>query len=264
MAALDGKVIVVIGGTTGLGLSAANAILAAGGRVVAVGREDDHLDAARAALGPGGAIVIGADANASSTAADAIDRAVRELGACHALYHVAGGSGRAFGDGPLHAITDDGWRRTVDLNLTSLFFSNRAAVRHFLDAGTGGAVLNMTSVLAFAPSPRFFATHAYVAAKAAIIGLTRSSAAFYASHDIRVNAVAPGLIETPMSQRATGNEEIRELVRARQPLGGGRVGHVEDLDAAVVYLLSDAARFVTGQVLAVDGGWSVSEGARPS
>jgi len=259
VAALNGKVVVIIGGTTGLGLSAASAILRAGGRVVALGREDEHVASAASALGSG-SVVIGADANDSMAAPSAIARAVGEFGACHGLYHVAGGSGRAFGDGPLHEVTDEGWRRTLDLNLTSLFLSNRAAAQHFMQQGTGGAVLNMSSVLAFAPAPAFFATHAYASAKAAVIGLTTSAAAYYAKHDIRFNAIAPGLVETPMSRRATGNEDIRAFVRARQPLDGGRVGRVEDLDAAVVYLLSDAAQFVTGQVLAIDGGWSVGGG----
>ena len=259
MALLDGKVVVIIGGTTGLGLSAATAILQAGGRVVALGREDADVAAAASALGSD-SVVIGADASDSAAAESAIARAVAEFGACHALYHVAGGSGRAFGDGPLHEVSDEGWRRTVDLNLTSAFLSNRAAARHFMQQGTGGAVLNMSSVLAFAPAPTFFATHAYAAAKAAVIGLTTSAAAYYATHNIRFNAIAPGLVETPMSRRATGNDEIRAFVRARQPLDGGRVGRVEDLDAAVVYLLSDAAQFVTGQVLAIDGGWSVGGG----
>jgi NAD(P)-dependent dehydrogenase (short-subunit alcohol dehydrogenase family) len=259
--ALDGKVVVIIGGTTGLGLSAAKAVIEAGGRVVVVGAagDDGHLAAAAEQFG-GDGCVMGADATDPATAAAAIDRASQEFGGCHALYHVAGGSGRAFGDGPLHAVTDEGWQRTLDLNLTSLFLSNRAAAQHFMEQG-GGVVLNMSSVLAFAPAPTFFATHAYAAAKAAVVGLTTSAAAYYARHNIRFNAVAPGLIETPMSRRATGNESILAFVRARQPLDGGRVGHVTDLDAAVVFLLSDAARFITGQVLAIDGGWSVSEGS---
>jgi NAD(P)-dependent dehydrogenase (short-subunit alcohol dehydrogenase family) len=163
------------------------------------------------------------------------------------------------GDGPLHEISDRGWRETLDLNLTSLFHSNRAAAQRFLDQGGGGSVLNMASVLAYSPSPRFFATHAYAAAKAAIIGLTRAAAAYYAPHGIRFNALAPALVDTPMARRAAGDEAIRDYIAAKQPLDGGRIGRPEDLDAAVIYFLSDASRFATGQVLAVDGGWGLCE-----
>jgi NAD(P)-dependent dehydrogenase (short-subunit alcohol dehydrogenase family) len=206
---------------------------------------------------------VAADAADPTTAPHAIARALSDFGNCHALYHVAGGSGRAMGDGPLHEVTDDGWHQTLDLNLTSLFYSNRAAARHFVTSRTQGVVLNMSSVLAMWPSPRFFATHAYAAAKSAVIGFTRSCAAYYAPHNIRFNVIAPALTDTPMSQRAVVNEEIRRYVATKQPLDGGRIGRPEDLDAAVVYLLSDRSRFVTGQVLTVDGGWSVTEGQVP-
>src|SRR5262249_43275385 len=155
-------------------------------------------------------------------------------------------------DGPLHEITDEGWHKTVDLNLTSVFFSNRASVRHFLAQKTGGSILNLVSVLPRSPSPKFFATQAYAAAKAAVIGLTHSCAALYASQGIRFNALAPGLVETRMAARATGNPEIMSFIKTKQPLDGGRIGQPSDLDAAAVYFLSDSSRFVTGQVLAVD------------
>jgi NAD(P)-dependent dehydrogenase (short-subunit alcohol dehydrogenase family) len=117
----------------------------------------------------------------------------------------------------------------------------------------------MTTVLAFSPSPEFFATHAYAAAKAAVIGLTKSCAAYYATRGIRFNAIAPGLVETPMARRATEDDATMSFIHKKQPLDGGRVGQPTDLDAAVVYFLSDQSKFVTGQVLAIDGGWSVSE-----
>ncbi len=120
--------------------------------------------------------------------------------------------------------------------------------------------MNLGSVTPFAPSPRFFATHAYAAAKAAIQGLTTSAAAYYAPHGIRFNVLLPGLTETPMSRRAATDPTIAEFIRNKQPLGGGRIGQPADLDAAIVFFLSEASRFVTGQALAVDGGWSVSEG----
>jgi NAD(P)-dependent dehydrogenase (short-subunit alcohol dehydrogenase family) len=257
--ALADQVIVVVGGTTGLGLSAARAFVREGARVVLVGRNPENAEAAVQELGPDALTVVG-DASQPGVAEAAIARAVEWFGSFHGLYHVAGGSGRRLGDGPLHEISDEGWNGTLQLNLTSLFLSNRAAVRQFLKQGGGGVVLNMGSVLGFSPSPAHFATHAYASAKAGIVGLTRSAAAFYAPRNIRFNVIAPALVATPMSRRAQEDSRILAFIRSKQPLDGGRIGQPEDLDAAAVYLLSPASRFVTGQVLSVDGGWTVSEG----
>ena len=180
------------------------------------------------------------------------------IGLAAAQACVAGGSGRRAGDGPLHEISAEGWQFTLQTNLTSLFYSNQSAVQQFLRAERGGAILNMSSVLAFAPSARYFATHAYAAAKAAAIELTKTCAAYYAPHDIRFNVIAPALVETPMAERAVGDAATMDYIRCRQPLDGGRAGRPQDLDQAAVFLLSDESRYVTGQVLAVDGGWSVS------
>jgi NAD(P)-dependent dehydrogenase (short-subunit alcohol dehydrogenase family) len=256
---LADKVLVVIGGTTGIGFSAAKAFLAAGARVVVVGRDTGKVRAAQKSLGRSARALAG-DAINPKTAVKAIQTALKAFGSFHGLYHVAGGSGRRQGDGPLHEITDAGWEYTLNLNLTSLFHSNRAAVAQFLRQKTGGSILNMSSVLGFSPSPRFFTTHAYAAAKAAAIGLTKSAAAFYARDNIRFNVIAPALVATPMSNRAQNDRRILDFVATKQPLDGGRIGRPEDLDPAAVYLLSDESKFVTGQVLAVDGGWCVSEG----
>jgi NAD(P)-dependent dehydrogenase (short-subunit alcohol dehydrogenase family) len=256
---LSGKSIVVIGGTTGLGLSAARAFVENGARVVVVGRNPASVSAAQKELGKS-ALALSADAIDPATAPRAIEMAHRESGGFHGLYHVAGGSGRRTGDGPLHEMTDEGWRSTLDLNLTSLVYSNRAAVRQFLAQGTGGGILNMSSVLGWSPSPRHFATHAYAAAKSAVVGFTKAIAAYYAGENIRCNVLAPALIETPMSGRAAQDETIQCFIKTKQPLDGGRIGQPSDLDAAAVYFMSDASRFTTGQVLAVDGGWCVSEG----
>jgi NAD(P)-dependent dehydrogenase (short-subunit alcohol dehydrogenase family) len=255
---LQDRVVVIVGGTTGLGLSAAAACIRAGGKVVIVGRDLVNASAAESQLGQSARAHVG-DAAVPQTAGLAIQVALDHFGRFDALYHVAGGSGRNFGDGPLDQITDEGWAATLRLNLDSLFYSSRAAAVQFLKQGSGGSVLNMTSVLAFSPSPEFFATHAYAAAKAAVIGLTKSCAAYYAPHGIRFNAIAPALVETRMSRRATEDEAIMNFIRKKQALDGGRAGQPADLDAAVVYFLSDQSKFVTGQVLAIDGGWSVSE-----
>lgn len=256
---LANKVIVIIGGTTGLGLSAAKACVEADANVIVVGRNPKSVEAASAILGDSGQSLVG-DATESSTTPRAIEHAVKTFGRFDGLYHVAGGSGRSAGDGPLHEVTDRGIDYTLDLNFKSVMVSNRAAVQHFLKHDTAGVVLNMGSVLGWSPSPHFFATHTYAATKAAIIGLTKSAAAYYASKNIRFNVLAPALVATPMSERAQENEAIMQFAASKQPLDGGRVGQPEDCDAAAVYLLSDAAKFVTGQVLAIDGGWTVTEG----
>jgi NAD(P)-dependent dehydrogenase (short-subunit alcohol dehydrogenase family) len=257
---MQGKTIVIIGGTGGLGLSAARAFVARGARVVVVGRDPDDAAAAIDELGAKQAAKLVGDAADPATAGRAVEIAVERFGRLDGLYHVAGGSGRSQGDGPLHEVSDAGIDYTIDLNLKSVIYSNRAAARQFLRQKNAGAVLNMTSVLGFSPSPEHFATHVYSATKAAIIGLTKAAAAYYAPRDIRFNAIAPALVETPMSQRAVGDAEILAFIRHKQPLEGGRIGAPGDLDEAAVLFLSDASRYVTGQVLAVDGGWSVSEG----
>ncbi len=252
---LPDKHIVIIGGTSGLGLSAARAFVREGANVVVVGRDADTTASAAALLGDAG-IALTADATLPETAREAIEAALGRWGRFDGLYHVAGGSGRRFGDGPLHELTLEGWEYTFRLNLTSLMLANQAAVQQFLRQGTGGAILNMGSVLGFSPAPQYFATHAYAAAKAAIIGFSKSIAAYYAANNIRVNVLAPGLVETPMSQRASQNADIQSFIQKKQPLDGGRNGQPSDLDGAAVYFLSDQSRFTTGQVLAIDGGWS--------
>lgn len=277
---LAGKVIVIIGGTSGLGLAATRVCLDEGARVLAVGWNQEVApgsaespgDAESAGAAPAHAIavaeglpigenlhILSADARNPVTAPEAILEAERRWGTLDGLYHVAGGSGRRFGDGPLHEVTDAGWSETLDWNLHSLFYSYRAACQYWLRQGRGGTLLGLSSVLATRPAPRHFATIAYAAAKGAIQSLTTSIASYYAAFDIRVNAIAPGLCDTPMARRAVGDPQVRHYVECRQALGGGRPGEAADLDGAVVYFLSDESRFVTGQVLAVDGGWSVAD-----
>ncbi len=253
------KNIVIIGGTTGIGLSAAKAFVSEGAKLVLVGRSEESCIKAKDVLGDDVAVLTG-DATSPGTAANAIDLCINDFGGFDGLYHVAGGSGRKFGDGPLHELTLEGWNKTMELNLTSLMLSNQAAINKFRELGKGGVVLNMSSVLGFSPSPKYFVTHAYAAAKSAVIGLTKSLSAYYAADNIRVNLLAPALVETPMSERASRDETILNFVKTKQPLDGGRNGRPEDLDGAAVYFMSDASRFTTGQTLYVDGGWEVSEG----
>jgi len=256
---LVNKKLVIIGGTAGMGLSAALACIKEGAKVIAVGRNAEHVNEANKKFSDNGFAIEG-DATNETTAESAIQFCTEKFSGFDGLYHVAGGSGRKFGDGPLHELTTEGWKKTLQLNLTSLMLSNRAAVKFFMEKKQSGVILNMSSVLGFSPSPKYFTTHAYAAAKSAVIGFTKATAAYYAPYNIRINVIAPSLIETPMSQRATNDDAIMQFIKTKQPLDSGRIGVPGDADGAAVFLLSDYAKFITGQVIAVDGGWSVSEG----
>ena len=260
---MTGRVVLVVGGTSGLGLSAAQALVDAGASVVVTGRSQYKLTQAVDQLGDASRGLAG-DAVSSASIDEAVALAVSAFHRLDCLYHVAGGSGRSEGDGQLHEVTDAGIEYTLDLNLKSLIYSNRAAVRQFMTQGDGGVILNMGSVLGYSPSPDFFASHVYAATKSAVIGFTKSLASFYAKDNIRANVIAPALVASPMSERALGNDAIMEFVVCKQPLDGGRIGCPQDLDQAALFFLSKASAYVTGQLLAVDGGWSVTEGVKRS
>lgn len=256
---LSGKRLVIIGGTAGIGLSAARAFIDHGARVVVVGNNPANGEQAASLLQSKGIVELG-DASQPETASNAVDVCVNTWGGLDGLFHIAGGSGRKMGDGPLHEMSIEGWNYTLSVNLTSLMLSNRAAVQAFLRQQAPGTILNIGSVLGSSPSRVHFATHAYAAAKSAVIGFSKSIAAYYAPQQIRVNVLAPSLIETPMSQRAAHDDAILNFIRTKQPLNGGHMGQPSDLDGAALYFMSDYSKFTTGQVLTVDGGWSISEG----
>lgn len=261
---LHPKRCLIVGGTTGLGLAAAVRFLDEGARLVIAGRSAAKGDAALQTLHGKGPVAFHAcDASDAAQVAELFAAACENLGGLDVLYHVAGISGRRHGDGPLHECTDAGWQATIDANLRCVFLTNRAALQLFLRQRQRGVILNMASVLGFAPSPRYFDTAAYAASKGGIIALSRQAAARYAAEGIRVNVIAPALIDTPMATRAVQDETIHAFLQTKQPLAGGP-GRAEDCADAAVFLCSDAARLITGTVLPVDGGWCVSEGQYPA
>jgi NAD(P)-dependent dehydrogenase (short-subunit alcohol dehydrogenase family) len=187
---------------------------------------------------------------------------VSHFGRIDALFNVVGISGRPYGDGPVHECTAEAWDITLDTNVKSMFLLCKSVLGQMLaqpsgDGGLRGSILNMGSVLAFSPESRFFASHAYAASKGAILGLSRAMAAYYAPFKIRVNVIAPGLVRTPMSARAQEKEEILEFMKTKQPLCGDLIDP-EMIARAALFLLSDDARCITGDVLTVDAGWCVS------
>jgi NAD(P)-dependent dehydrogenase (short-subunit alcohol dehydrogenase family) len=257
---LQKKRCLIVGGTSGIGLAAARRFLVEGAKLVIVGREQAECDdVGFDVAGLGDWFVVRADASNQAEVERLFVASLKQLGGIDVLYHVAGGSGRKHGDGPLHECTDAGWLATLDVNLRSVFLTNRAAVRQFLMQNSGGAILNMASVLALSPSPQYFDTVAYAASKGGVIALSRHAAARYAADKIRVNVLTPGLIDTPMSARAMSDPAIRAFLQTKQPLGPGP-GTPDDCADAAVFLCSDEARFITGAVLPIDGGWGVSEG----
>ena len=171
------------------------------------------------------------------------------------LVNVAGGSGRRWGDGPLHECSLEGWSKTLDINLNTLFYTTKFILPTMM-AQKEGVIVTVSSVLGLVGGDQDFATHAYAASKGAAISLTRSIASYYAPYGIRANVICPGLIATPMSDRAQTNENIKNRLSALQPLNA-TFGQPEDIAEAALYLASPASRFVTGSVLTVDGGWTV-------
>jgi NAD(P)-dependent dehydrogenase (short-subunit alcohol dehydrogenase family) len=251
---LQGKVCVVTG-ATGMAGDAARRFAEEGAAVWVIDRDGDRCQS----LGLPYAVADLRDEAATEAAFAAVRQA---HGRVDALYAVAGASGRPLGDGPAHQLSLEAWEGTLALNATPAFLAAREALRIMLEqepgaAATRGSLVLMSSVLAVRPAPALFATHAYAAAKAATIGLVRAMAAYYGEHGIRVNALAPALVRTPMSARAAADPASVAFAERRQPLVGGFLDPAEVTQAAV-YLCSDESRAVTGQVLAVDGGWTVT------
>ena len=187
----------------------------------------------------------------------AVQSCLERFGRIDALFNVAGISARSRGDGPLHECSSDGWDAAMDVNAKGTFLVCREVLRAWMAEGRRGAILNTGSVLARHPEPRYFSTVGYAASKGAIEAMSLAAAAYYAPHGIRINVLAPGLVKTPMSERAQENPEILEFVKQKQPLTQSMLS-AEDIARMAVFLLRRDAGAVTGQVITVDGGWSVA------
>ena len=255
----------LVTGSTGIAAASAHRFAAEGGRIFIASKTAAHCRVlAEAIVARGGEAAYQAANLSEDGAADrVVDAAAERFGRIDALFNVAGGSGRRFGDGPAHEATPEGWDATLDLNLRSQFLVCRAVIGRMLEqepdeVGMRGAILNMASILAFHPSPAHFPTHAYAAAKGAIATLTQTMAAYYAPQRIRINAVAPSLTRTSMAGRAASDPATVAFASWKQPLVDGLL-EPEDVSDAAAFLLSGEARAITGQVLKVDGGFSVTE-----
>lgn len=250
---------IVVTGATGIAAAGARRIADEGAKVFVISLHEEECQELVSTIHSAGgeAGYRAADLAVEAETAVAFAAAAEFLGGIDGLLAVAGGSGRRFGDGPADEIPLEGWEQTLRMNVTPMFLATRHAIGH-MRSGVGGSIVVVSSVLATSPSPDRFGTHAYAAAKGAANAYVVALASYYASDRIRTNAIAPGLVRTPMSQRAAGDQEIVAYAARKQPLAGGLLDP-EHIAETAVFLLSDESSQVTGQVIVVDGGWSVTE-----
>jgi 3-oxoacyl-[acyl-carrier protein] reductase len=247
---LDGKVALVTGASSGLGVRFAEVLAANGAAVVLVARRAERLEALRAKIekSSGKAIAVEADVRDRRAMANAFDAAEKKFGTVTILVNNAGivQAGRAVD------LAEDEWRRVLSTDLDAVFFCAQEAARRMLAAKTGGSIVNIASVIGFGVDKGVIA---YATAKAGVIQLTKALALELAFKGIRVNAIAPGWIVTELNRDYLQSERGAALKR-EIPIG--RFGEERDLDGPLLLLASDAGRFVTGATIVADGGQMVA------
>jgi NAD(P)-dependent dehydrogenase (short-subunit alcohol dehydrogenase family) len=238
MSLLEGKVALVTGAAGGIGAAVARTFVEAGADVLRV----DCVENGETYV---------CDVTQSGEVEAAIAAALERFGRLDVVFNGAGISGRSLGDGPVDVCAEEAWDAVLETNLKSVFLCSKHAIPALRRSG-GGAIVNLSSVLGLVGA-KDFATHAYAVSKGGIVTLTRAMAVTYASENIRCNVICPGLIDTPMSERARRDTHIRTRLSELQPLTG-EPGRPEDVAGAALYLAT--APLVTGAVLTVDGGWT--------
>lgn len=246
---IDGKVAIVTGASSGLGARFARVLDAAGANVVVVARRRERLEQLAAELG-NDALAVDQDLSRVDDVGSVIDRALERFGRVDVLVNNAG----MVDVHPAEEEPLEEFRKVIDVNLVAPFALSQHAARAMLDGGGGGAIVNVASVLGLVGVGQI-PQAGYAASKGGIVNLTRELSAQWSRKGVRVNAIAPGWFESEMTADMFSEEgKGRDWVARRAPLG--RHGREGELDGALVFLASDASSYVTGHILAVDGGWT--------
>jgi NAD(P)-dependent dehydrogenase (short-subunit alcohol dehydrogenase family) len=245
----NGKVAFVTGGSSGIGRAAALAFARAGADVVVadVFRDGGHQTAEAVQAVGRRAVFVRCDVSREDDVRHAVRDTIEAFGRIDFAFNNAGIEGQ---QAPTADCTPENWDRVIGVNLKGVWLCMKYQIPQMLGEG-GGSIVNCSSIAGLVG---FLGIPAYVAAKHGVVGLTRAAALEYSRSNIRVNAVCPGVIQTPMIDRFThGEAAVRKQLVEGEPVG--RVGRPEEVAEAVVWLCSDRASFVTGHALAVDGGW---------
>ncbi|MFW6051319.1 MAG: glucose 1-dehydrogenase [Myxococcota bacterium] len=247
---LENKVAIVTGASRGIGQAIAEAMAREGARVVLASRKQEALDQVAEGIRSAGgtALPLACHTGKEDQVDDLMKKAVAEYGQVDVLVNNAA-TNPYFG--PMLDIDWGAWDKTFEVNLKGYFAATRAVVRHLQERGGQGSLVNIASVVGMMGAPF---QGVYAMTKAAVISMTKTLAVELGGAGIRVNAIAPGLIETRFSQALTSNDEIKQHVLDRCAIK--RVGRPEEVAGAAVYLASDEASFVTGTTLTVDAGWT--------
>jgi NAD(P)-dependent dehydrogenase (short-subunit alcohol dehydrogenase family) len=246
---LEGKVAIVTGASRGIGEAVARTFAAHGAKVAIVARKVEALEAVASSLGDS-ALAIAAHTGREDDCKRVVAETVARFGKVDVLVNNAATNPHF---GPLLTVSEGQWDKTFEVNVKGYFWLAREVAQHLVARGAGGSIVNVASIMGLDAAPL---QGCYGMTKAAVLSMTKTLAMELGSARIRVNAIAPGLVETKFASAITGSPDLAKTIVDRTPLG--RFGQPDEIAGAALYLASDAATFHTGQTMIVDGGFTIA------